>query len=41
VKVEAHDGRAKLQVRTRSGYFAGQKRADNQAKPDAVQAMKH
>lgn len=41
VKVEAHDGRAKLQVRTRSGYFAGQKRADNQAKPEAVQAMKH
>ena len=30
VKVEAHDGRAKLQVRTRSGYFAGQKRASNQ-----------
>jgi len=30
VKVEAHDGRSKLQVRTRSGYFAGQKRASNQ-----------
>lgn len=30
VRVEAHDGRAKLQVRTRSGYFAGQKRAGNQ-----------
>jgi VWFA-related protein len=41
VRVEAHDGHAKLQVRTKSGYFAGQKRADNQDKPESVQAMKH
>lgn len=41
VRVEAHDGHAKLQVRTRSGYFAGQKRADNQAAPTATEAMKH
>lgn len=42
VKVEAHDGRAKLQVRTRSGYFAGQKRADNQGAPaPTAEAMKH
>jgi Ca-activated chloride channel homolog len=41
VKVEAHDGRSKLQVRTRSGYFAGQKRAGSDEKPEAVQAMKH
>ena len=30
VRVEAHEGREKLQVRTKSGYFAGQKRAANQ-----------
>jgi len=30
VRVEAHDGREKLQVRTRSGYFAGTKKAQNQ-----------
>jgi VWFA-related protein len=41
VKVEAHDGRAKLQVRTRSGYFAGQRRAADADRPEAVQAMKH
>src|ERR1700758_5084484 len=31
VRVEARSGREKLQVRTKSGYFAGQKRAGNDA----------
>ena len=41
VKVEARSGREKLQVRTKSGYFAGQKRAANEQASDNAQAMKH
>ena len=34
VRVEAKEGKTHLQVRTRSGYFAGQKKAQNQPPPN-------